>query len=99
MYRRSFLGSFLAMLPGAVGMAVAQTPQPKETWRSQPEEAWISKSESEEESQLNRFKVPGTLSLQARRRAEHPHGSGKFRASEETLRWEVAQTAIIICDV
>src|SRR5579864_2464655 len=39
----------------------------------------------------NRPKVPGTLQLRARRR------SGKV--TESTLRWEVAQTAIIICDM
>src|SRR2546421_2084344 len=36
----------------------------------------------------NRPKVAGTLSLRARSRAE-----------ERVLRWEVAQTAIIICDM
>src|SRR5882724_7815704 len=41
---------------------------------------------------LNRPKVPGTLSLRARRR-------GNNKVSEGTLRWEVAQTAIIICDM
>ncbi len=47
----------------------------------------------------NRPKVPGTLSLRARRRADQPPGSGKVRVSERALRWEVAQTAIIICDM
>jgi nicotinamidase-related amidase len=42
----------------------------------------------------NRPKVPGTLSLRARRREE----SGKAKA-ESVLRWEVAQTAIVICDM
>ena len=79
MYRRTLL----AMLPGALGMAAAQTPQPTDA----------------EWHRSNRSKVPGTLSLRARRRVEHPPGSGKFRTSEEVLRWEVAQTAIIICDV
>jgi nicotinamidase-related amidase len=41
----------------------------------------------------NRPRVPGTLNLRARRR------DGRARASERTLRWEVAQTAIIICDM
>jgi len=77
MYRRSFL----AILPGAVGMAMAEAPQ------------------SERESLPNRPKVPGTLSLRARRRGEQPPGSGKILISEETLRWEVAQTAIIIIDM
>src|SRR5438067_2217723 len=43
------------------------------------------------ETALNRPKVPGTLSLRARKRSN--------KVSEETLRWEVAQTAIIICDM
>lgn len=47
----------------------------------------------------NRPKVPGTLSLRARRRGEQPSGSGKVRVSERVLRWEVAQTAIVICDM
>jgi nicotinamidase-related amidase len=77
MYRRSFL----TILPGALGMAMAQVPQ------------------SERESLPNRPKVPGTLSLRARRRVEQPPGSGKMLVSEEVLRWEVAQTAIIIIDM
>lgn len=40
----------------------------------------------------NRPRVPGTLSLRARRR-------DKVRVSERVLRWEVAQTAIIVCDM
>jgi len=39
----------------------------------------------------NRPKVPGTLSLRARSRTD--------KLAERTLRWEVAQTAIIICDM
>ena len=77
MYRRSFM----AILPGAFGMAVAGGQEPAR------------------ESLPNRPKVPGTLGLRARRRAEQPPGSGKVRVSEEVLRWEVAQTAIIICDM
>jgi nicotinamidase-related amidase len=45
----------------------------------------------------NRPKVPGTLSLRARRRTTLP-GNGAA-APEKVLRWEVAQTAIIICDM
>src|SRR5437763_3704750 len=40
---------------------------------------------------LNRPKVPGTLNLRTRRRAD--------RVSEATVRWDVAQTSIIICDM
>jgi nicotinamidase-related amidase len=45
----------------------------------------------------NRPKVPGTITLRARGRSDKPPGS--VRVSERTLRWEVAQTAIIICDM
>jgi len=45
----------------------------------------------------NRPKVPGTISLRARSRSADP--SGNVRISERVLRWEVAQTAIIICDM
>lgn len=45
----------------------------------------------------NRPKVLGTLSLRARRRTD---GAGsKNRLSEKVLRWEAAQTAIVICDM
>jgi len=47
----------------------------------------------------NRPKVPGVLELRTRRRGEQPAASGRFQASERVLRWEVAQTAIIICDM
>ena len=47
----------------------------------------------------NRPKVPGTLSLRARSRGAQPPGSGRIKPSERTLRWDVAQTAIIICDM
>src|SRR5438477_13108536 len=43
------------------------------------------------EAVLNRPKVPGTLSLRARSR--------KGQVVERTLRWDVAKTALIICDM
>ncbi len=43
------------------------------------------------EAVLNRPKVPGTLNLRARSRSD--------KVSESSLRWEVAQTAIIVCDM
>jgi nicotinamidase-related amidase len=43
------------------------------------------------EAAFNRPKVPGTLNLRARRR--------NSKVTEATLRWEVAQTAIVICDM
>lgn len=45
------------------------------------------------EAKLNRAKVPGTLSLRARRRSKDAG------ASEQALEWPVARTAIIICDM
>jgi nicotinamidase-related amidase len=48
----------------------------------------------------NRPRVPGTLSLRARRRVAEPGTSkGKSRVSESVVRWEVAQTALILCDM
>src|SRR6266481_6370370 len=41
----------------------------------------------------NRPKVPGTLSLRARRRTK------EAGASEQVLNWPVARTAIVICDM
>ena len=45
----------------------------------------------------NRPKVPGALALQARRRSEE--SPGRVQVSERVMRWEVAQTAVIICDM
>ena len=52
-----------------------------------------------EATEPNRPRVPGTLSVRVRRRIDQPVGSAKVRLSERVLRWEVAQTAIIICDM
>ena len=41
----------------------------------------------------NRPKVPGTLSLRARRRMK------SAGATEQVLQWPVARTAIVICDM
>lgn len=46
-----------------------------------------------------RPKVPGTLSLRARRRGHPGRATDKTRVSERVLRWEAAQTAIIVCDM
>jgi nicotinamidase-related amidase len=51
------------------------------------------------EATPNRPKVPGALSLRARKRGEQPPGSGKIQVSEQVLRWEAARTAVIICDM
>ena len=47
----------------------------------------------------NRPKVPGKLGLRARSRAAQPPDSGRVRVLERAMRWDVAQTAIIICDM
>src|SRR5262249_31685718 len=47
----------------------------------------------------NQPKVPGTLRLNVRERREEPRGSRKFKLVERTLDWEVAETAIIVCDM
>jgi nicotinamidase-related amidase len=51
-----------------------------------------------ESSAANRPRVAGTLSLRARKREQAP-GSTKARVFERALRWEAAQTAIIVCDM
>lgn len=65
------------------GLPAAQRPAPQ--GKGQPEP--------------NRPKVPGTLLLRARRRLRQRPGSGEYRAVDQELRWEVARTAIIICDM
>jgi len=47
----------------------------------------------------SRPKVPGTLSLRARRRGHQQPGGGEAPVSEQMLRWEAAQTAVIIIDM
>jgi nicotinamidase-related amidase len=66
-----------------VPAALAATPQ-----REQP---------GAESALPNRPRVPGTLNLRTRRRGAS--GNAKGRISERVLRWEVAQTAIVICDM
>ncbi len=47
----------------------------------------------------NRPKVPGKLRLNVRERREDPAGSGKVKVVERAVDWQVAETAIIICDM
>lgn len=47
----------------------------------------------------NRPRVPGILELTQRLRVESPPGSGNWVAEERVVRWNVADTAIIICDM
>jgi nicotinamidase-related amidase len=54
--------------------------------------AALAAGQQTQDTESKRPKVPGTLSLRTRRRE-------KLRVSEQTARWEVAQTAIVICDM
>jgi nicotinamidase-related amidase len=47
----------------------------------------------------NRPKVPGVLRLHLRERRETPAGSGKIEVVERSVDWNVAETAIIVCDM
>lgn len=47
----------------------------------------------------DRPKVKGTLRLTFRERREQPAGSGKVESVERTVDWNVAETAIIVCDM
>ncbi|MGA3265651.1 MAG: isochorismatase family protein [Verrucomicrobiota bacterium] len=92
MNRRSFL-----VLSAALGAAMADAVEP--VAMADAPVAMADAVEPDRESLPNRPKVPGTLHLRARRREERPPGSGKIRVYEEALRWDVANTAIIIVDM
>ncbi|NOX52839.1 MAG: cysteine hydrolase [Planctomycetes bacterium] len=47
----------------------------------------------------NRPKVPGQLKLRMRSRRDEPAGSGQVKVVEKTELWNVAETAIIVCDM
>lgn len=47
----------------------------------------------------NRPKVPGKLRLNLRERREEPKGSGEVKVVEHSVDWNVAETAIIVCDM
>ncbi len=47
----------------------------------------------------NRPKVPGVVRLNVREQREMAPGSGQFSSVERTVDWNVAETAIIICDM
>lgn len=47
----------------------------------------------------NRPKVPGKLQLNLRERREDPKPGGQLKVVERTVDWNVAETAIIICDM
>jgi nicotinamidase-related amidase len=47
----------------------------------------------------NRPKVSGKLRLQLRERRESMPGSGQWKLAERTTEWDVAATAVIVCDM
>ena len=47
----------------------------------------------------NRPKVPGKLRLNLRERREDVKGSGDFKVALRTADWDVAETAIVVCDM
>jgi nicotinamidase-related amidase len=47
----------------------------------------------------NRPKVPGVLRLNLRERREDPAAGGASKVAERTADWNVAETAIIVCDM
>jgi len=47
----------------------------------------------------NRPKVPGKLRLNLRERRAEPEENGQFKVIEGTVEWNVAETAIIVCDM
>jgi len=56
-------------------------------------------SDKADEAVPNRPKVPGKLRLRLQERKETKPGSSEFKAGERTVDWEVAETAVIICDM
>jgi nicotinamidase-related amidase len=52
-----------------------------------------------DEADLHRPKVAGVLRLKARERREARPGGGEFKAIERDVDWDVAKTAIIVCDM
>ena len=53
----------------------------------------------EQKELANRAKVPGKILLHLRSRRETPKGSGQFEEVAEEAEWNVAETAIIVCDM
>ncbi|MCE9532673.1 MAG: cysteine hydrolase [Planctomycetes bacterium] len=53
----------------------------------------------DEKRTANRPKVPGKLKLNLRERTEDPADKSKLKVNERTIEWNVAETAIIVCDM
>jgi nicotinamidase-related amidase len=52
-----------------------------------------------EASVANRPRVPGRLALRMRSREETAPGSGRFEPVMREVEWDVAKTAVIVCDM
>jgi nicotinamidase-related amidase len=60
----------------------------------------VAQTQQKQEVPLaNRPKVPGKLRLHLRERREEPRKSGQVKVVERTVDWDVAETAIIVCDM
>ncbi len=59
----------------------------------------LATGDKSEELVPNRPKVPGKLRLRLQDRPETQPGSGHYQVRHRTVDWDVAQTAIIICDM
>src|SRR5262249_34722897 len=59
----------------------------------------IATGDKEDERIPNRPKVPGKLRLKLQERRETAPKSGEFKVVEKMVDWNVAETAIIVCDM
>ena len=59
----------------------------------------VAPPDKEQSPVANRPKVSGKLLLHLRERHEEAKGSGKIKVVERSVEWQVAETAIIVCDM
>jgi len=59
----------------------------------------LAGQKAEEPRVAHRPKLPGVLKLNLRERKETEPGNKQFRARDRPAEWEVAKTAIIVCDM
>src|SRR5262245_17615022 len=76
-----------AAIPGLVFFTVA--PSGEKTPAGERKETRIA----------NRPKVPGKLRLNLRERREEPKPPGQVKVALRSVDWDVAETAIIVCDM
>lgn len=68
-------------------------------WNEARSDEVAAKTDAEAEKLPNRPKVPGKFRLRMRSREEIPQGGGQFQTVVDEVEWNVAETAIIICDM